>query len=214
MAGKRKSTTPGDGNGDGREAIRGQTIRVQTHQPADVSHSPTDANVNLPPKLDRRREMADIARRRAAHFATWDDSTVGAEDEDGNGNGNGGENPHTGGSAARTLGPWSTAVELANARERQRAKREEGMITASRAATEQLGATPMGSIPPWTPSRSPLLGRRPMSQVPLLSAACLRLVVDLLEDVVGDFFPCTGGLGILCSNCRASMKHIAFLCFT
>jgi F-box/leucine-rich repeat protein 7 len=177
MAGKRKSTNPSDDNGDGREASG------QTQQAADVSRSPTDANP--PPKLDRRREMADIARRRAAHFATWDDSTVGAEDEDGNGNGNGGENPHTGGSAARTLGPWSTAVELANARESQRAKREEGMITASRAATEQLGATPMGSIPPWTPSRSPLLGRRPMSQVPLLSTTCLHLVADLLEDVVG-----------------------------
>lgn len=175
MVGKRKSTNPTPGNDEGEEA------KEETeHARADATHPPT--TVHPPPKLDRRREMADIARRRAAHFATWDDPIAGEDDGSDQGTVDG-DNPHTGGSAARTLGPWSTAVELANARERQRARREEGIMTASRAATE-----PAGSLQPWTPSRSPLLGRRPTSQVPLLSSACLRLVVDLLEDVVGGVY--------------------------
>lgn len=118
---------------------------------------------NVAQERDRRQDMADVARRRAAHFATWD---AGAED--------GGV--HTGGSSARSLGPWSTAIELGNARDQERSKREREMHASSvgdfRAALH------------WHPSRDPSLGPRPRCDVIALKDLSLRLVVDLLMEVV------------------------------
>lgn len=111
---------------------------------------------------------------RAAHFATWDSGGgAGGADETANGDG-----IHTGGNAARGLGPWSSAVQLANAREQEREKRENKILEAARGSN---GTTGKPSI--WTPSRDVALGERPRCDVPLLSHITLRLVVDLLEDV-------------------------------
>jgi hypothetical protein len=135
---------------------------------------------------DRRQDMADIARRRAAHFATWD---AGGEDE----------GLHTGGSSARSLGPWSTAVELANAREQERAKREREMQNAS-----SLGDIQAPSLPSsWNPSRNWALGPRPRCDVVRLKELSLRLVVDLLTDVVR--------LILLAYSCTALSKAPSFV---
>lgn len=82
--------------------------------------------------------------RRAAHFANY-----AGEDE---GSGDSGANPHVGGSSARSLGPWSTAVELANAREAQAERRKEKIMEDARG---EAGAAPATS---WQPKRDPALG--------------------------------------------------------
>jgi DNA repair protein RAD7 len=128
---------------------------------------------------ERKRKDRDLARRRAAHFATWDgginnnNGTDGSVDADG---------VHAGGSNARELGPWSSAVQLANARKQEKEKRENKILEAAREEKTthdgQAAETPI-----WTPSRDPSLGVRPCCNVPLLSEITTRLVTDLIEDV-------------------------------
>ena len=58
-------------------------------------------------------------RRRAAHFAHFN-----GDDGDDGGSGAGSGNVHVGSNEARNLGPWSSAVELVNARQQAQAERE------------------------------------------------------------------------------------------
>lgn len=60
---------------------------------------------------DRREGMRRAARRRAEHYAYFQEEPA--------------ENVHVGGEDARTLGPWSSARQLVDERERARANREE-----------------------------------------------------------------------------------------
>ena len=124
---------------------------------------------------DRRRDQANLARRRAAHFATWDASAGDNNNDD-----NGTSSVHGGGQAARSLGPWSSAVQLAAARGQEKEKRDTKIREAAR---EKPTAAAAAAEATWKPSRDPSLGARPFSSVPLLSHLCVRLVVDYLEDV-------------------------------
>lgn len=142
---------------------------------------------------DRREVMAEIARRctpyldpqrllrpqkdhtescfhcrRAAHFAHFK-----ADDEEAE------QNAHTGGLEARKLGPWSSAVELIEARAEAAAKRK-GRL--SDAAKESVGDLAEEAVV-WNPARDPKLGSRPPRSVGPLYQACIRLLVDYIEDV-------------------------------
>lgn len=110
--------------------------------------------------------MADIARRRAAHFANYRNE----EEEEG---GDPNAAPHVGGSTARTLGPWSSAVELANAREAALNARQ----------VKLQGAADRRRQVVWTPRHDVRLGPRPRCNVPLLFDLALDLVVEYAEDV-------------------------------
>lgn len=83
--------------------------------------------------------------RRAAHFANYQNED---EEDEGDAAANA---AHVGGSAARTLGPWSSAVELANAREAALNARQEKL---------QAGQLPAEPKVVWTPSRDVNLGPR------------------------------------------------------
>jgi hypothetical protein len=84
-----------------------------------------------PDFTDRREGMAAIARKRAAHFAHFS----AAEDADA-------ENIHAGGDQARTLGPWSSAVELVNAREKAQHERQVRAAQRPACAVGQGSGTP------------------------------------------------------------------------
>lgn len=117
---------------------------------------------------ERAEQAANIARRRAAHFARFEDA---GESREGN--------VHSGGDEARTLGPWSSAVELVNARQRAAAERSEKILEAARRAGDQEDTTS------WEPSRDPSLGPRPgPSRALTLMELSLRLLVAHINDVV------------------------------
>lgn len=131
-----------------------------------------NAPTNDQPQDDRRQQMAQIARRRAAHFATFDDLAVNSAKN--------ADNPHVGSNEdARNLGPWSSAVALANAREQQRSKRDEKILQESR-NSNTINKKAQKS---WTPSRDISLGHRITSPISPLSHLALRLIVDLMDQV-------------------------------
>lgn len=103
--------------------------------------------------------------RRAAHFAHF--SSEGDDER----------NPHVGGSNARELGPWSSAVELADAREAAMARREEEM-RARTSNDEQENEENT-----WTPHAYPGKAGNRLSAVPPLADLALDTVVSLMEDV-------------------------------
>ncbi|KAK9840274.1 hypothetical protein WJX74_006585 [Apatococcus lobatus] len=117
--------------------------------------------------LDRREDMAALARRRAAHFANYkaDDS-----DEDG-------DQLHAGGKEARKLGPWSSAIQLVEARAAAAAAREDKILEAARGQLEAQEAVA------WAPARDVALGPRKACRVDPLFSLSLSLIVDYLEDV-------------------------------
>ena len=67
--------------------------------------------------------MAHLLRR-AAHFAHFNGDD--GDDAGGGSGGAGSGNVHVGSNEARNLGPWSSAVELVNARQQAQAEREGG----------------------------------------------------------------------------------------
>jgi hypothetical protein len=69
--------------------------------------------------------MEEVARRRAAHFARFNAEEDGEEDEGEGAAAGGANNVHVGGKDARTLGPWSSAAELAEKRADAAAARKE-----------------------------------------------------------------------------------------
>ncbi len=102
----------------GRKRARdqGQGQIEEEPQPAGQQKGaaePQGANAERREQMGARQaQMAQIARKRAAHFARFDEEDGGglAAEED----------VHVGGQEARTLGPWSSAVELVNQREQVR----------------------------------------------------------------------------------------------
>lgn len=93
------------------------------------------------------------ACRRAAHFANY---AAAEEDEDGAAAGG---NVHVGGSNARSLGMWSTTVELVNAREQARAARERQLLDGGGGADSPAGEAGAAAAQ-WVPSRDVALGPR------------------------------------------------------
>ncbi|GAX78034.1 hypothetical protein CEUSTIGMA_g5476.t1 [Chlamydomonas eustigma] len=130
---------------------------------------------------DRRADMAKLARRRAAHFAHF----KGDDDAD-----NAADNVHTGSNEARTLGPWSSAVELVNARQKAQAAREDKLQGRAVAAVngEEDPAQPVPKIQ-WSPTRDVSQGPRPgPSAIPALFTLCLTVLneyVDCIDSLVG-----------------------------
>ena len=115
-----------------------------------------------------KETMAEVARRRAAHFATFDEDpheAVGGDD-----------NIHVGGDSARTLGPWSTAYQLAEAREDAKAKREESIMASGR-----NGKNPdeRFDYENWSPKEKGKVA----SEVPRLKDCSMSLVSELIEYV-------------------------------
>lgn len=113
-----------------------------------------------------KETMAEVARRRAAHFATFD--------EDGHPDGD--ENIHVGGENARTLGPWSTAYQLAEAREDAKAKREESIMASGRLHQDTEEEC---EYKHWSPKEK---GEIP-NEVPRLKDRSMSLVTELIEYV-------------------------------
>ncbi|KAG2431299.1 hypothetical protein HYH02_013430 [Chlamydomonas schloesseri] len=119
--------------------------------------------------------MAQIARKRAAHFANFQDE---GDDAD--------ENIHAGGDQARTLGPWSSAMELVNAREKAQHERQAKLQAA--AGTEQEGEAEADAAAEWRPSRDPALGPHPRDPVKPLFGHCLDVLtayIDCVESLWG-----------------------------
>ncbi|KAF6264728.1 hypothetical protein COO60DRAFT_17560 [Scenedesmus sp. NREL 46B-D3] len=146
---------------------RGKRARSEAEDPElhrDVQAGEERAQVQQQQQPgDRREQMADIARRRAAHFANFGD-----DDAEGDGN------VHVGKNEARTLGPWSSAVELVNARQAAAEQRNKQL---------QQGQQEEGADVAWTPSRDPALGPRPSCQVPPLFQIALQLLVTHIDAV-------------------------------
>ena len=80
---------------------------------------------------------------------------------------------------ARSLGPWSSAVELVEARAAAMAARQGRLSDAAKAG---IGMIADDSVT-WSPKRDLALGPRPAETVPPLFQACLTLLVDYIEDV-------------------------------
>uniref|UniRef100_A0A7S0WKY4 F-box/LRR-repeat protein 15-like leucin rich repeat domain-containing protein n=1 Tax=Chlamydomonas leiostraca TaxID=1034604 RepID=A0A7S0WKY4_9CHLO len=127
-------------------------------------------------RVDRRAEMADIARRRAQHFATFRDE----DDEQDAGN------VHAGGNEARTLGPWSSAVELVNAREQAAEARRQKV--AKGGADEEEEEAAAGPHLSWKPGRDPKTPRLPPCPVRPLFELCIAMLVehaDCIDSLAG-----------------------------
>lgn len=122
--------------------------------------------------------------RRAAHFATFQSGDA-SDTNNATANGdNSNEEPnlHTGADTARALGPWSTAVQLANAREKELARRNE-KLTSPNSNNKHSGGLKKAELINWKPSRDVSLGPRPQCNVPTLLNIALELVSDYIEDV-------------------------------
>jgi DNA repair protein RAD7 len=57
-------------------------------------------------------------------------------------------------SQARTLGPWSSAVELVNARQSAAAARQDKILEAAKAVAARQGARPVTTCPGLSPART------------------------------------------------------------
>ena len=79
---------------------------------------------------------------------------------------------------ARGLGPWSSAMQLVEARAEALAAREAKRLEQSAQQAETLRQAVS-----WQPSRDPKAGRRPEQRVPPLVTMCVQLMVEYIEDV-------------------------------
>eukprot|EP00889_Picochlorum_renovo_P000544 jgi/Picre1/27574/NNA_000540.t1 len=151
------STGPGNGNG-------GRTKRRHDDEGQQIAAELQDRRQRM------KDSMAEVARRRAAHFATFD---TGGEGDGGNM-----ENMCMLVGACTDLGPWSTAVQLADARSEAKAKREEKIMNSGRDNQKKSTYAYEG----WKPSRDPLSGPRHGDCVEKL-IYILGLVTRLIEYV-------------------------------
>ena len=78
---------------------------------------------------------------------------------------------------ARKLGPWSSAIQLVEARAAAAAAREDKILEAARGELEAKDSVA------WAPSRDVALGPRKACRVDPLFSLSLSLIVDYLEDV-------------------------------
>lgn len=161
-----------------------ENATTSEHPNADLSQMDRRDNENS--LTNKRAKMADIARRRAALFATWDDGAAGRPiHRDSSSSGvplqdeiNGNSSVHAGGNEARRLGPWSSARELAQARENELQKRNETILKRSK---EQCRDEK--EVNGWIPARDVRLGPRRRDEVPRLSAVCVKMVAEMLDEV-------------------------------
>eukprot|EP00890_Picochlorum_soloecismus_P002121 jgi/Picsp_1/290/NSC_00289-R1_rni-like protein len=116
-----------------------------------------------------KRQMADAARSRAAHFATFE---VGDDEEQG-------DELHTGGDAARGLGPWSTAYQLAAGRDDAKTRRNENIVSSGRKKKESMETFEYES---WAPPKEKDV-RRQQNPVPLLRSVAVKTVTGVIECV-------------------------------
>lgn len=133
-----------------------------------------DAEAPPPPEgLQRAEVMRRVARRRAAHFAHFD-----AEEEEGAVGGNG--NIHTGGSEARTLGPWASARQLEERRAEELEARKRRIIEASQAARVDVE---------WSPRTADEGGKAPVS-----SKRKVTSLFDTTLDLLTEYVDCIESL--------------------
>ncbi|CAG9466254.1 unnamed protein product [Pedinophyceae sp. YPF-701] len=118
--------------------------------------------------------MADLAKRRAAHFATF-----GGDGEDVDAEGAAGGNVHTGGDTARSLGPWSSARELVEARQRAAEERGERILEEKRRLRMAAEA---GDVLKWEPKRDPRTPRQ-TGDIRSLFSMCLDICAGFLDCV-------------------------------
>ena len=116
-----------------------------------------------------KRQMADVARLRAAHFATFE---MGEDEEQI-------DELHTGGDAARGLGPWSTAYQLAAGRDDAKTRRHENIVSSGRKKRESMEKFEYES---WVPPKETDVTRR-SNPVPLLRSVTVQTVADVIECV-------------------------------
>jgi DNA repair protein RAD7 len=115
-----------------------------------------------------KRQMADVARLRAAHFATFD---VGDNE---------GDELHTGGDAARGLGPWSTAYQLAAGRDDAKTRRHENIVSSGRKKKEcDMEKFDYES---WVPPKETGVPKQ-HDTVPLLRSVAVKTVTEVIECV-------------------------------
>lgn len=127
---------------------------------AGISAAPANTDTT------RRQGMADIARRRAAHFAHF--QAEGGDDDD---------NIHVGGDQASQLGPWSSARQLVAARAEAAEARKERLLKGNGAQSDDTIL--------WKPTR-PNWQNEPRSirkRVPPLSYLCVKTVADWIHEV-------------------------------
>lgn len=86
-------------------------------------------------KHRRANDMAEIARKRAAHFATFDSGAADTAEQ-------GMDRIHAGGEDIRTLGPWSSAAELIEARQQALEQRAARIQEKAYGSSEDLEWTP------------------------------------------------------------------------
>ncbi|GFR40008.1 hypothetical protein Agub_g543, partial [Astrephomene gubernaculifera] len=141
--------------------------REEPSQPETGETAAAGTNEAAPANGDRRNGMADVARRRAAHFAHFDDEDDAVED-----------NVHVGSDKARTLGPWSSAMELVNAREKAQQDRQARLQEAAPAEQEALS-----EAAGWVPRRDPALGPHLVDPVAPLFSLCLDVLTEWVECV-------------------------------
>jgi DNA repair protein RAD7 len=130
----------------------------------DEAGPSTRAQIDRHVKEKERKDRAlEIARRRASHFAQFD---RGPQPQ--------GDDVMVGGSSARSLGPWSTAYQLADAKEAAKRKREED-IMESRRKSEDLGS----AYRSWAPKER----ATPPTVIPSLKSQSRALCSALIEHV-------------------------------
>eukprot|EP00803_Ostreobium_quekettii_P003278 evm.model.scf_2717.2 EVM.evm.TU.scf_2717.2 scf_2717:9096-14414(+) len=118
----------------------------------------------------RRRAMADVARRRAAHFAHYEVADEG-------GGADGQRELQVGGSEARNLGPWSSARQLVDARAAAVAARKNKIMHAAQEKEQDVEWHP-------TCQRTGSTQRR----------AAVKSLYHLTLEVVCEYIDCTNTL--------------------
>ena len=116
----------------------------------------------------KKKRALEIARRRASHFAHFG-SDDGPSTSDPN------PSVMVGGDSARTLGPWNTAYQLADAKADAKRKREDKLLDERRKADRDEQAV----YASWTPQKT---GERPAS-VPTLRSRSRAVCTELIEHV-------------------------------
>lgn len=129
--------------GERPRPARGPSPRPEASRRDDPPPAPGAGTPNAGGKRAKRMEQAaEIARKRAAHFATFDSGADAAEGTDA---------IHAGGDNIRTLGPWSSAAELISARDEARAAREARINARGDARDLEWEPRGGGGVPPAPP---------------------------------------------------------------
>lgn len=137
-----------------------------------VNRGKRAADTTAEPSFTRRLERdRSVARARAAHFANYDARNDVVHEELVGGN------VHTGGDDARTLGPWSSTVELLNMRDAAQSARQQKILGQYSTANKKNGYI-------WEPTRK-LLSCPPkgVGVVSKLKNVAIDVIVEYIDDV-------------------------------